>query len=96
MSPSKKFYTGLLDKNMSKLIFELVGWIGSLMIILAYLLNSFQFLSVDNLPYQLLNIFGSVFLIIDFYRKKVFAGLFLQIVWGTVALLAIFKILFVQ
>jgi len=77
-----------------KIIFEIIGWLGSFMIITAYFLNSFQFLSADNLFYQILNILGSLFLGINFYQKKAFAGIFLQVVWGIVSLSAIFKILF--
>lgn len=68
-----------------------LGWYGVAAILLAYGLISFKFLSVTDVRYQLLNITGSVGLIIEAYTRRDTQPIVLNIIWvgiGIVALLS--------
>ncbi len=46
-----------------KLLIDILGWIGSIEVILAYGLNSYQKINSDSLTFQILNLTGAAFLI---------------------------------
>ncbi len=79
------------NKNM---IFEIGGYIGMVIILVAFIANTFQITNAESPSYLLANVIGALLLGIDFFRKKAFAGLILEIVWGGVALISFGKILF--
>lgn len=72
--------------------FEILGWIGSFLILGAYFLIALEFIDSQNLLYALMNIFGSAFLAIDMFRKKAFSAFFLESVWMIIALISLVKI----
>ena len=76
-----------------KLIYGIVGWYGVLAILLAYTLNSFGLVGIDNLFYQLLNFTGAIGIILVAWRKKDTQPAILNVVWAIVALVAIVRIL---
>jgi hypothetical protein len=47
------------------LIINLIGWIGSAAVILGYILVSLNRLRGDSVVYQLLNLLGGIFLIVN-------------------------------
>lgn len=75
-------------------IFDVIGWIGSLCVILAYELNSYQKLRSDSLLFYVLNVVGGIFLIIYSNYKEAYANTFINVVWVIIAIPAIFKVLF--
>jgi hypothetical protein len=75
-------------------IFDVIGWIGSLCVILAYGLNSYQKLRSDSLLFYVLNVVGGIFLIIYSNYKEAYANTFINVVWVIIAIPAIFKVLF--
>ena len=48
-----------------KLLIDILGWVGSVEVIAAYGLNSYQVIKSDSLTFQLLNLTGAIFLIIN-------------------------------
>jgi hypothetical protein len=48
-----------------KELIDIIGWIGSVEVIAAYGLNSYQKLKSDSTIFQLLNLTGAIFLIIN-------------------------------
>jgi len=79
-----------MNKN---LLYEIVGWYGTVAIILAYAGNSFNLFSSNSLLYQLLNFTGAIGIITISLHKKVFQSVALNVVWGLVAVVAIVGIL---
>ena len=69
-----------------KMIIDIIGWIGSGMVIIAYALNMYKKLPADSLNYYLLNIIGSAFLIVNAIPSAV-----VNIVWILIAGTALFK-----
>ena len=75
-----------------KLIIDILGWIGSFEVIAAYGLNSFQKIKSDSLIFQLLNLTGAVFLIINTIYYGAYPSTFINIVWVAIAIPAIIGI----
>lgn len=74
--------------------FQIVGWIGMILILGAYFLISFDILTVHNIWYQLLNIVGSFGLVLVAFGRKDWQPMVLNIVWILIAILAIFRGIF--
>jgi hypothetical protein len=73
------------------LLLEIVGWIGSFAILLAYALNSYQKIRSDSLIFLFLNLIGGSLLMAYTFYKGAFANTFLNLVWVIVALIALGK-----
>lgn len=73
------------------MIFDILGWIGMVLVLIAYGL-----LSVNKIPngklYQLLNLLASIFMAIGLLPKNAWFSFALQVAWGIIAIVAIAKI----
>lgn len=76
-----------------KLLIDILGWIGSVEVIAAYGLNSYQKIKSDSLAFQLLNLTGAIFLIINSIYKEAYPFTFINSVWCIIAVIAIIGIL---
>jgi len=74
---------------MKNNFYEIIGWIGMGLIFLAYLLVSIGTIESDMLVYQFLNFIGAIGIIIISYVKKAYPPAVLNILWATIAILAI-------
>ncbi len=74
-------------------ISSIMGWLGTIAYLLAYLLLSINKLHPDKKLYHALNILGALGLIFHAIQMKDYPNLFVNIVWCIIALLAIFLIL---
>ena len=75
------------------LIIDILGWVGSIEVVAAYGLNSSQRIKSDFLTFQLLNLTGAVFLIINSIYKQAYPFTFINSVWTVIAIVAIVGIL---
>ena len=73
---------------------EIFGWYGMIAILIAYGLGSFNIIDVDSLIYQILNISGSIGLIIIAVSKNVIQSVILNSIWALIGLIAIINIIF--
>lgn len=82
-------------KKMSRRQFfaETAGWYGTIAILSAYVLVSFEVISSDGIAFQLLNLTGALGIIAIATYKKVRQSIVLNIVWSVVAIIAIINIL---
>lgn len=76
-----------------KLLIDILGWIGSVLLIAAYALNSYQKIKSDSYTFLLLNIVAGVFLIIYSWYYTAFANTFINVVWVIIAVPALIKVL---
>ncbi len=76
-----------------KLIIDILGWIGSVAVIAAYGLNSYQKIKSDSYLFLILNLIGGIFLIIYSYYYTAFANTFINVVWVIIAIPALIKLL---
>ncbi len=72
-------------------LIHILGWSGSVMVIAAYGLNSYQKLASDSMPFLLLNLVGGVLLIIYSAYFSAFANTFINVVWVVIAVPAIIR-----
>ena len=75
-----------------ELLIEIVGWTGSVAVLIAYGLNSYQKIQSDSMLFYLLNLSGGIFLIIYTVYKEAFASTFINIVWVIIAFTAIIRV----
>jgi hypothetical protein len=74
------------------LFINLIGWIGSAAVLLAYALVSSKRVQGDSVAYQVLNLFGSVCLLINTIYWGAYPSSFVNIVWTGIALFALIGI----
>jgi hypothetical protein len=75
-----------------EILISTLGWIGSLLVIGSYGLNSYQKIKSDSLIFQLMNLAGGILLIINSMYKEAYPFTFINTVWVLIAILAIFRI----
>jgi hypothetical protein len=75
-----------------EIILDTLGWAGGAAFVWAYYLVSAGKLKADGWEYQALNLFGAVAVGISAFPKKAWPALGLEVVWGGIALLALFRI----
>ncbi len=78
---------------MNKIFVEILGWYGTLAIIMAYILVSFSFISAHSILFQILNGTGAIGIVIISLYKKAYQPAVLNVIWTLVALIAILNIL---
>ncbi len=76
-----------------KIIDEIIGWYGTIAIITAFALISFQFLTANDISYQILNGTGAIGVIYISLKKKVYQPAVLNIIWAIIAIIAIINLL---
>jgi hypothetical protein len=75
---------------------EIIGWIGSVEILLAYGLNSYQRIRSDSWSFYTLNLTGALLLIVYTVFKEAYASTFINIVWVIIAIIGMARPFFKQ
>jgi hypothetical protein len=76
-----------------ELVINILGWIGSIEVVAAYGLNSYQKIKSDSIAFQVLNLTGAIFLIINSIYKQAYPFTFINSVWSVIAIVAIIGII---
>ena len=71
------------------LVFDTVGWVGAVLVLIAYILISTSRIQSTALSYQLMNIFGALMLLGNNVFYGALPGGFVNFVWAGVALVVI-------
>ena len=74
------------------MIFDILGWIGTILVLIAYLLLSTNKINNGKL-YQLLNLVASLFMAIGLFPKNAWFSFALQVIWGCIAIVALVKMM---
>jgi len=72
-------------------IIKTIGWIGTVLLIGVYGLNSLGYISSVSLWYPLLNLVAAICLGIRVYTDKNYSNVILEIFWAGIAIFAIVK-----
>lgn len=72
-------------------LIEIVGWAGMILIVLAYYLISHKDIKGSSRMYQLMNLFGAIFIGINVYYNRAWSSFALQCVWAGIAILSLMK-----
>ena len=83
----KKWITYIDEPN------EIFGWLGTIMILLAYALLTSNSIQASSIPYQAMNCLGALSIIYNTYKKKAFPPMALNIIWMLIALYGIYTAL---
>ncbi|MBU0569709.1 hypothetical protein KKB40_02925 [Patescibacteria group bacterium] len=65
---------------------NIVGWVGTFLIVLAYYLISSKKVTGNSRNYQLLNFFGALGIIVNTYTQKAWPAMTLNIIWAFIAI----------
>ena len=76
---------------MDQFIFDIIGWVGMILVLVAYLLLSFNKIK-NGYTYQILNFLAGVLMAIGLFPKNAWFSFTLQIVWAIIAVIAIIRL----
>lgn len=74
-----------------KLVVDIVGWIGAILILLAYVAVSTKKVAGDSYAYQTGNLLGSICLILNTVFYGAFPSSGVNVVWAGIAIFIIIK-----
>jgi hypothetical protein len=77
--------------NNLDLAIDLGGWLGAILLLAAFGLNAFNSISARSRSYQVLNIVGSILLIINTGWHRAWPSAFVNVVWVIIAGAAAFR-----
>jgi len=86
-------YFSINNKLIGLNIFEIIGWLGAVLFISAYLLLSINKLKANKIPYQLMNVLGALCLVLNSYKIDDDPNFILNFVWMCIGLIAILSII---
>ena len=72
---------------------DLLGWIGSIELVTAYFLVSYERMAPSSIVYQWMNLTGSILLLVNTAFYGAFPSSFVNIVWGIIAIAALYRII---
>ena len=73
------------------MIYDIVGWIGMIIVLIAYALLSTDKIK-NGILYQSLNLIAGILMAIGLFPKNAWFSFTLQIIWAIIALITIIKI----
>lgn len=76
---------------MPIILFEIIGWVGTIAIMVAYWLVSTGKISPVSKTYQLLNLFGAGFVIVNVAFHAALPSVALNTIWFFIALFGLFQ-----
>ncbi len=76
-----------------ELLINIIGWVGTFIIVLMYLLSSNDKIEPESITYQAFNLLGAIFVGVNVFTQKAWPALGLQIVWGIISIIMIAKAL---
>ena len=73
------------------MFFDIIGWIGMILVLIAYILLSNNKIN-NGITYQVLNLLGGICMAIGLFQKNAWFSFSLQIIWSLIAVKTIIKI----
>ena len=77
---------------MKKLLIEILGWSGAVLILGSYFFLSGGYLGGQSLLYQLMNLVGAIFVLINALSHKALPSVTVNFVWALIAIWALARI----
>jgi len=77
---------------MIEVILEIIGWVGTFLVVLAFYLSTSNRLDVKSKSYLLMNIIGSIFVGANVLYKGAYPAVALNAVWILISLISLIKI----
>lgn len=73
------------------LLTQIFGWLGAVLILTGYFLNSTGKLNHKTSAYQIINLIGAFCLIVNTYYNKAYPATFLNVTWCIIAIWGLIK-----
>ena len=73
------------------ILIEILGWVGSILIVGSYGLNITGKLSATSKAYVLANIVGGLFFVVNTYYHKAYPSMLVNVIWVIIAIYMISK-----
>lgn len=73
---------------MSKVFVDLLGWVGAVLLLVAYGCVSFKKLRPELIAYQVINGLGSCCLVVNTMFYRAYPSAFVNVIWIAIALTA--------
>jgi hypothetical protein len=73
---------------------EIFGWIGMVLVVSAYFLITFGYITAQDTVYPAMNFVASSMLLFSVWEKKAWAAVGLQIILGIIALISLVGMIF--
>jgi len=70
---------------------EIIGWIGTILVVTAYYLVSSKKILVTNKYYKLMNLAAAIAIGLSVFSKQAWPAFALQVIWGLIAIISLFK-----
>lgn len=77
---------------MEEIVVDILGWAGGCMVVVAYFLISAGKAHSKSVLFQLLNLIGSIFLIVNTYYKGAYPSAVVNVIWVGIALYGFYRI----
>lgn len=75
------------------MIYEIIGWIGTIVYILSYFLLSINKLKSQSITYQAMNVIGGLCLVINAIHLSDGPTFFLNFIWMLIGLFAVLNVI---
>jgi hypothetical protein len=75
-----------------EILIEIMGWLGSAIVLWAYVMVSSDIVKFNKKIYQTLNLIGSIFLIVNTVFHKAYPSAFVNSIWVFIAIFALIKL----
>ncbi|MEK7118142.1 MAG: hypothetical protein AAB869_00880 [Patescibacteria group bacterium] len=72
-------------------VYSILGWVGTILIVLAYWLNSTKRVESTSVAYQAVNLLGAIGVGFNVFHQAAWPALALQVTWGIIALSSLLK-----
>ena len=76
----------------NNIVWEILGWYGTVAIVGAYFLNSFNIIAANDFWYQFLNASGAIGIVPINYIKKDYQPFVLNIIWAVIGAVALVRL----
>jgi hypothetical protein len=74
-----------------RILIEVLGWIGSILIVGSYALNITGRLAANNKIYVVANIIGGVFFVVNTYYHQAYPSMLVNVIWVIIAIVMLSK-----
>jgi hypothetical protein len=80
-----------MKRKKHSLLIQIIGWAGTVLLIVAYALNSFGLIESQSLLYPTLNILAGAFLGFRVFADRNYSNLILEFFWIGVAIISLIR-----
>ena len=74
-----------------EIFIQAVGWVGTILIVVAYFLVSNQRVAGKSKTYQAMNLLGAIGVGVNVFHQQAWPALAFQIVWGIIAIISLLR-----